>query len=245
MAHTVTLYVDYMSQPSRACVIFCRMHQLPVDVRQVRLSLGEHRQPAYLKLNPLGKVPLLVDGDLHLPESSAILLYLCRKFSNLIPSYWYPTTDPHRALADSALHWQHTTVRLGSMKLVFNRVLAPKLGRKLNPAVAADGHQVLTLALSQLEQYWLKDTPFMLASHIGLADLLCVCELQQLHLLVGSREGPHYDELLSSYPGVRRWVARVTTLTNPFFDQAHEVLMKATRSFQKALQAQQAPGSKL
>ena len=44
------------------------------------MQSGEHRQPEYLKINPIGKVPAIVDGDLKLWESGAILLYLADKY---------------------------------------------------------------------------------------------------------------------------------------------------------------------
>jgi glutathione S-transferase len=46
----------------------------------VNLPAGENRRPEYLALNPAGKVPVLVDGDLVLPESAAIVLYLADKY---------------------------------------------------------------------------------------------------------------------------------------------------------------------
>lgn len=54
----------------------------------VDLSKGEHRQPQFLKLNPGGKVPVLVDGDLVLTESAAICTYIGEKFpaSGLVPA---------------------------------------------------------------------------------------------------------------------------------------------------------------
>ena len=42
----------------------------------VDLAAGEQRSPDYLRINPNGVVPTLVDGELVLWESSAILLYL-------------------------------------------------------------------------------------------------------------------------------------------------------------------------
>lgn len=57
------------------------------DYRPVALDKGEGRQPSYLALNPTGKVPTLVDGELILGESAAIVTYLGDKFtlSGLVP----------------------------------------------------------------------------------------------------------------------------------------------------------------
>ncbi len=46
---------------------------------------GEQRAPEYLALNPNGKVPLLVDGDLVLAESGAILVHLADSTGRLLP----------------------------------------------------------------------------------------------------------------------------------------------------------------
>lgn len=46
----------------------------------VNLLEGEHKRPEFLRINPAGKVPVLVDGDQVIPESAAIVLYLADKY---------------------------------------------------------------------------------------------------------------------------------------------------------------------
>ncbi|MFZ6750689.1 glutathione S-transferase family protein [Undibacterium sp. Ren11W] len=53
---------------------------LPYQLVLVDTSKQEHQQAAYLKLNPNGKIPLLIDGDLQLTESAAICLYLADQY---------------------------------------------------------------------------------------------------------------------------------------------------------------------
>jgi hypothetical protein len=57
-AGRLTLYVDFMSQPSRACIILSTLHGLPVDVERTLISKGATRSEAFLRINPLGKVTL-------------------------------------------------------------------------------------------------------------------------------------------------------------------------------------------
>lgn len=65
------------------------------EYQKVDLFAGEGRQPAYLALNPGGKVPALADGDLVLTESAAICTYIGDAFpsSGLTP----PFDSPERA----------------------------------------------------------------------------------------------------------------------------------------------------
>ncbi|NHB08365.1 glutathione S-transferase family protein [Burkholderia cepacia] len=77
------------------------LKELDADFEFVSVNLlqGEHKRPEFLRLNPAGKVPVLVDGDLVIPESSAIVLYLADKYPEkaLLP------VDP--ALRAQAYRW--------------------------------------------------------------------------------------------------------------------------------------------
>lgn len=78
----------YGGARSRASIVQWYLEELGVPYEFILLDMqaGEHRQPEYLAINPMGKVPAIVDGDFQLWESGAILLYLAQKYGNLAPS---------------------------------------------------------------------------------------------------------------------------------------------------------------
>ena len=61
---------------------------IPVDTRK-----GDQHKPEFLKVNPNAKVPAIVDGDITVFDSNAILLYLAEKTGKFLP----PKGDKNRA----------------------------------------------------------------------------------------------------------------------------------------------------
>lgn len=62
---------------------------LPYTLKVLNLSEGEQRRPDYLKINPNGRIPAIVDheaGDFAVFESGACLIYLAEKTGRLLPS---------------------------------------------------------------------------------------------------------------------------------------------------------------
>lgn len=63
---------------------------LDLEYEFVRLDIlkGEHKQPEYLKINPFGQIPSLIDRDKVFLDAQAILVYLARQYGN---EQWLPT----------------------------------------------------------------------------------------------------------------------------------------------------------
>jgi glutathione S-transferase len=80
----------YEFAPTRSIRVRWMLQELGVDFESITVNLaaGEHRHPEFLKINPAGRVPVLVDDDLVLTESVAILLYLAEKYPHkgLLPT---------------------------------------------------------------------------------------------------------------------------------------------------------------
>jgi glutathione S-transferase len=88
-----------------SCFVALRAKGLAFEVRDVALERGEHWEPAYAKQSLTARVPLLVDGDFALSESSAIDEYLEDAYSP--PEYGriLPAGVRERARARQVMAW--------------------------------------------------------------------------------------------------------------------------------------------
>lgn len=137
---------------------------LDCELVPVDLAKGEQRQPAFLAVNPAGRVPVLVDDDgLRLGESHAILAYLGDKTGRL-----WPASAAGRA---QALQWlfflsQHIMPAAGG---VAARIRAKLFGSPVDEAAVGRAEQALTAALPVVEGH-LANHRWMLGDAFGLVD---------------------------------------------------------------------------
>ncbi|XP_029915415.1 glutathione S-transferase theta-2 [Myripristis murdjan] len=211
----VEVYLDLLSQPCRAVHILLACAKVPHRVRTVALRKGEHRTPEFTKLNPMQKVPVMVDNGFVLTESDAILKYLANRYD--VPEHWYPRQPERRARVDEYTAWHHTNTRPHAAKVFFLEVLAPRMsGSPVDEDRLSRALSDLSTTLDLLQSMFLRRQPFLCGDDITVADLLAVCELMQP--LGGGRD------VLRDRPQLQRWRSRVQSAVGESFDAAHAVV---------------------
>lgn len=169
------------------------MLEIPHTLVDVDLPQGEHRQPAFLALNPLGQVPVLEDGELVLAESNAILVYLASRYA---PSAGWLPRDPVEAALQQ--RWFALSVSLLGTGGVASARYRAITGQPIDPAWQAAGHQVFARVEDQLAR-----TAFLVADRPTLADL---------SFYGYTAQAPIGGIALDDYPRLRAWLARIEAL---------------------------------
>jgi len=183
------------SQHARRVVALLEEAHLPYETRHVALDKGEHMSPAYLAINPNHQVPTLIDGDLKLFESNAILRYLCHKHGL---TDWYPEEPARRARVDQWLDWNQCRFASAVVDIVLNKVF---MGPKADLAAIARG-EARVAELAPILERELEDHDFLTGKTPTIADLSVASNITQLGLA----------DAAPSTPGVQAWFARVSAL---------------------------------
>lgn len=111
-------------------VLWC-LTELGVDYDRIDAGLqyGQNDQPAYLAMNPNGRVPTLVDGDFVLWESNSIMRYLCLAYGGDTPIY--PRAPKQRAVAERWLDWTLSTLQPAERPVFWGLVRTPPAQRDM------------------------------------------------------------------------------------------------------------------
>lgn len=95
----------YDLEPSGNCCkvrLFAALADIPLEIVPVDFLGGEHKRPPLTDLNPWGELPILVDGNVVLRDSQAILVYLAGAYGG---AAWWPA-EPH--LQAEVVQWLST-----------------------------------------------------------------------------------------------------------------------------------------
>jgi glutathione S-transferase len=96
MNRTITLFHAPHSR-SGAVRILLEELGVPYELQVVNLKAGDTRAPRFLELNPMGKVPAVLHGDVLVTEQVAIMTYLADLFpqAGLAPAFDHPLRGPY------------------------------------------------------------------------------------------------------------------------------------------------------
>jgi glutathione S-transferase len=159
----------YHSSQSRSVRPRWLLEELGVPYEIVRLNLqaGENKRPEYLKINPNGTVPALVDGDLALFESGAICQHLADKFPDkrLAPA----VGTPARALYYQWIHYAMSGLEPPTVTIFLHTIMKPEAERI--PALVPEARAQLTAALGVVDRA-LAGRPFILGADFSAADVM-------------------------------------------------------------------------
>ncbi len=185
----------YEFGPTRSMRVRWMLQELGVDFESVRVNLlaGEQRRPEFLKINPAGKIPVLVDGDLVLTESVAIVLYLAEKYSD---KALLPTDVNERAQVNRWLLFAATELEQPLWRIARHTALYPEEQRLPDDVILARG-EFQDMA-SVLEKH-MQGRQFVAGNSVTVADFVMTYTLEW---------GNEY-ELLGSCPELRAYIKRM------------------------------------
>ncbi|MBW8727513.1 MAG: glutathione S-transferase family protein [Inquilinus limosus] len=111
-------------------VLWCLQElDLPYERIDAGMQFGLNTEPAYLAMNPNGKVPLLADGDYVLWESNAIIRYLARQYGE--GGTLYPPDPKIRGGIDRWLDWSLSTLQPAERPVFWGLVRTPPAERDM------------------------------------------------------------------------------------------------------------------
>jgi glutathione S-transferase len=164
-------------------------HQLiPID-----LMAGKHKSPEFLRLNSLGQVPVLTDGDLTLADSQAILVYLARRYGN---EAWLPNDAESLSCIVRWLSISAAEIRQG---LATARLFYLLNNKGIDIEAVTEKSAIM---LQQLEQH-LTDREWLELGHLTIADIA---------LFPYVALAPDGKISLKPYPQILAWCDRLRQL---------------------------------
>lgn len=192
MSTKIKLYNFPKSGHAHRIELMLSLLNLPTELVFVDLAKGEHKQPAFLALNPFGQVPVIDDNGTVIADSNAILAYLAKKYDN---GTWLPE-EPEAAAR--VQRW----LSVAAGPLAFGPAaarLVTVFGAAFNTdEVIGRAHTLLKVIDAELAK-----APFLTGSEPTIADVANYSYIAH---------APEGNVSLEPYANVRSWLARIEAL---------------------------------
>jgi glutathione S-transferase len=191
----------YYAAPSRASVAMWMLEEVgePYEVELLSLKNGDQRKPEFLAINPIGKVPALVDGDTAVSEVSAICCYLADAYpkAGMAPA----VTDKMRGPYLKWLFFVPSCVEPAILDKAMDRPPPPR-----STAGWADYDTVVDV----LRNATGRASPYLLGERFSAADVVVGASLRwtmKFKLIPELPEFVAYTERLAERPALQRQIA--------------------------------------
>jgi glutathione S-transferase len=200
----ITLYHGVHTRSSAILTLLEEIGQ-PYQLKVLNMKEGEHRQPAYLAINPMGKVPAIEHNGVIITEMGAIATYLADLFPQAKLNI--PLDDPRRGTYLKWLFFNAGCLEPALLDKLFNR---PEGNRE------AMGWGTYDLVVEMLTNA-LKTGPYLLGDTFTAADVVIGAGLRWGMMMKGFPESPEfvaYAERIKARPAVQRAIAKDRELAN-------------------------------
>lgn len=195
----MTLFYDPVTVNCRKVVAGLALIGAEYDEELLDYFGGDHKGDKYKKINPNAELPALVDGDLVLWESNAILVYAAEKLGN---KSVYPEDPKVRGDIQRWLLWESSKWFAACYAYLVENVVKPILDDKPDQELLAN-HAPTFHALAQIFEDRLGGRGWLCADQATIADIAMAAPMH-LH---GAQKLP-----LENYPKIRAWMAQVEGL---------------------------------
>jgi len=184
----------YGTKPTRVTRCLWAMEELGLEYRQV--AVPDTKAKDFLALNPMGKVPVLVDGDFVLTESVAINAYL----GMLTPNALVPADPRKQARVVQWSSWAITEVEFHFTVMVREIRRAGQAGEAPDAGVIGACLAAVTETLGALEAYLAEGHAYVAGDDFTMGDI------NTAFPIIGI--APRLD--MSGFPAIGDWLARCT-----------------------------------
>ena len=190
----IKLYRAAISGHAHRVELFMSLLGLPFELIDVDLAAGAHKKPEFLAINPFGQVPVMVDGDVTLADSNAILVYLTLRYA--VDAEQWLSSEPVAAAA--VQRWFSVAAGL----LAFGPATARRI-TLFKQAISTDEATARSHALFAVMNQQLAQSAFLAGNTPTLADIANYSY---------AARAPEGNVSLTSYPHLRAWLARIEAL---------------------------------
>ena len=175
---------------SRAIRAIWGIEETGIDYEHVPVSYGADSKAAgYLAVNPNGRIPALIDGELQLFESMAINLYLAKRYGGAL----YPSSPEDEARAWQWSVWGISEIEPLQMQIVVQKLFTPE--DKRDPKVVERATKALQRPLTVLDRA-LEERDGLVGSAFSVADLNVAAVMYLMKMI-------SFD--YSDHANVQRW----------------------------------------